>query len=55
MESVLDMKWRVGHKLGRTIYAIPSDSQGDDDHILIGIMDSADFADHVVADHNRGK
>ena len=41
------MRWRVGRKVGRTIYEQVEEEPGDDDR-LIGLMDSAELAQLVV-------
>jgi hypothetical protein len=41
------LEWRVGTKVGRTIYAT---SEGVDR--LIGVMDSSELAELVVREHN---
>jgi hypothetical protein len=46
------MKWRIGRKLGRTIYAIVGDRPSDDD-ICIGMMDSESIAAVAVLAHNN--
>lgn len=45
-------QWRVGRKVGRTVYAQTGDTPGDHD-VLIGMMDTPELAASVVADHNR--
>ena len=52
MSDILSMKWRVGRKLGRTIYAIAGD-EPDDCDTLLGMMDTREVAEHVVYEHNR--
>lgn len=49
--NTVDLPWRVGRKVGRTIYA---QSDDDLDGVLIGVMDTDDLAARVVADHNGG-
>ena len=39
--------WRVGRKVGRTIYRQTGEEPSDDD-ILIGIMDTPEWAELVV-------
>jgi hypothetical protein len=45
-------KWRVGRKVGRTIYSqlgkVPSDNDP-----LIGLFDSVELALQAVEDHNK--
>lgn len=43
--------WRVGRKVGRTIYAHPPDHA--DGGVLIGMMDTRELAEVVVHAHNR--
>ena len=43
--------WRVGRKLGRTIYAMAGEFPSDRD-VLIGMMDTEALAACAVADHN---
>lgn len=43
--------WRVGRKVGRTIYAMVGDEPSDDD-VLIGMMDSVELAALAVGAHN---
>jgi hypothetical protein len=52
MDNSLKLYWRVGRKLGRTIYAVEFDDP-DGPGILLGMMDSREIAERVVADHNR--
>jgi hypothetical protein len=47
----LTMRWRTGRKLGRTIYRCLDTGDPDDDE-LIGMMDTAEVAAHVVDVHN---
>lgn len=46
-DSANNYPWRVGRKLGRTIYAQEGDAPSDEDPLL-GIMDTADLAAMVV-------
>jgi hypothetical protein len=43
--------WRVGRRVGRTIYAIAGTVASDAD-VLIGVMDTRELARHVVDVHN---
>lgn len=43
------VKWRVGKKLGRTIYAITGDDHGD---VLLGMMETRALAEYIVERHN---
>lgn len=45
-------RWRVGRKVGRTIYAMVSDDPSDND-VLIGVMDTPELAREAVHAHNR--
>lgn len=45
-------EWRVGRKLGRTVYAVVDTNEPDNDE-LIGMMDTRELALRVVMDHNR--
>lgn len=47
----LEMEWRTGRKVGRTVYAIIGSTPSDRD-VLIGVMDTASIAAHVVRAHN---
>jgi hypothetical protein len=46
--------WRVGRKVGRTIYAIVSDdvNKPSDDDVLIGCLDTRECAAEAVRAHN---
>jgi hypothetical protein len=44
--------WRVGRKVGRTIYAQLGDEPSDDD-VLIGMMDTPALAKDAVESHNQ--
>lgn len=50
-KSLMEMRWRVGRKVGRTIYAMVGPEPSDDD-ILIGMMDSVALAMDAVGAHN---
>lgn len=43
--------WRVGRKVGRTIYVVVDDLPGEGD-LLIGMMDTAAQAQSAVVCHN---
>jgi hypothetical protein len=45
------LPWRVGRKVGRTIYQQVGPEPSDDD-VLIGVMDTPDLAWQAVAAHN---
>lgn len=44
--------WRIGRKVGRTIYVQVGDHASDDDH-LIGMMDTPELAQVVVNSVNQ--
>ena len=46
------MTWRVGRKVGRTIYIQEADQPSDEDR-LIGLMDTPELAELVVAAVNH--
>lgn len=46
------LPWRVGRKLGRTIYAM-GDQDDEGDGVLIGVMDTAELAREAVEAHNQ--
>lgn len=48
----LKLRWRVGSKLGRTIYAMLGENPSADD-LLLGVMDEEYIAQHVVTIHNE--
>jgi hypothetical protein len=43
--------WRVGSKVGRTVYAMRGGNSQDD--LLIGMFDTPELARRAVSDHNR--
>lgn len=44
------LPWRVGGSVGRTIYV--KEGRSDPADSLIGLVDSSELADHIVALHN---
>lgn len=52
MDDYVDLPWRVGSKVKRTIYAVVPDL-GHDQHPLLGLMDTPQLAEEVVFAHNR--
>jgi hypothetical protein len=50
-ELMLSRPWRVGRKVGRTIYAQVGDGPSDADP-MIGCMDTRTLAQEVVDAHN---
>lgn len=50
--DIVLMNWRIGRKVGRTIYAMVGDEPSDDD-ILIGMMDDKMIAVIAVLNHNQ--
>ena len=51
-DSANNYPWRVGRKLGRTIYAQVGPEPSDDDELL-GLMETESIAASVVEAHNR--
>lgn len=51
MTDPVNLPWRVGRKVGRTIYAHPTDDP-DGDGVLIGMMDTPRLAAAAVQAHN---
>lgn len=51
IETPQSSPWRVGRKVGRTIYALVNGTPTDDDE-LIGVMDSRAVAAAAVVAHN---
>lgn len=49
----MDREWRVGHKLGRTIYARRTPATDSDVDGFIGVMDTRKLAEEAVEAHNR--
>ena len=45
------LPWRVGRKVGRTVYAQVGDGPNDDD-CLIGVFDTRELAAEAVRAHN---
>lgn len=43
--------WRVGRRVGRTVYAVVGEAPSDDD-VLVGVMDTPTLAEVAVAGHN---
>jgi hypothetical protein len=60
MPDPIKVRWRVGTKVGRTIYAMLDGSTGGKDcddaeklnDVLIGLMDTPELAVEVVVAHN---
>lgn len=48
----VELPWRVGRKVGRTIYAQLAADASDDDP-LIGVMDTRELAADAVGAHNH--
>lgn len=51
-DSANNFPWRVGRKLGRTVYAQEGDAPSDDDPLL-GLMETEEIARQVVVAVNR--
>lgn len=49
--DILEVPWRVGGQVGRTIYIDPPNEEKHPS-FLIGMMDSEEIAQHVVECHN---
>jgi hypothetical protein len=47
----VSQRWRVGRKVGRTVYA-QVEAQPSDVDVLIGVMDSPQLAEEAVEAHN---
>lgn len=49
--AIMNARWRVGRKLGRTLYA---ETGGDDRaaDTVLGMLDSTELAEHIVTLHN---
>jgi hypothetical protein len=52
IDLYLKKKWRVGRKVGRTVYAQIGRSPNNSDP-LIGVFDSAELAEEAVKAHNN--
>lgn len=52
MDNPLELLWRVGRKLKRTIYAMLGDQPSEDD-LLLGVFDEESVAQHIVDIHNK--
>lgn len=50
-DVLLKVRWRVGRRVGRTLYAQISPSPDDAD-ILIGVLDTTELAKEAAAAHN---
>lgn len=53
MPDLTKVPWRVGMKVGRTIYAEVGDGDCLKD-VLLGVMDTPELAAHAVVAHNVG-
>lgn len=51
MDNPLELLWRVGRKLGRTVYAMLGETPSEDD-LLLGVFDEESVAKHIVDIHN---
>lgn len=49
--DLTSLPWRVGRKVGRTIYAMTGPEPSDDDP-LIGVMDTPELAAEACEAHN---
>lgn len=50
--TLTERQWRVGRKLGRTIYAMENEATPTDVDTLIGLVETRALAAHIVAVHN---
>jgi hypothetical protein len=48
---LIHLHWRIGRKLGRTLYAMLGDEPSDHD-VLLGMVDDPLLAEYIVAVHN---
>lgn len=48
-----DFTWRVGRKVGRTIYAVVGKQMANDSDVLVGVMDTPELAAAAVEAHNQ--
>lgn len=51
-DAYIQVEWRVGRKVGRTIYTVDNPDNPDRDGRLIGLVDSRELAAHIVEIHN---
>lgn len=51
MPELTRLPWRIGRKVGRTVYAVIGDEATDDD-FLIGMFDTRELAAEAVEAHN---
>jgi hypothetical protein len=47
------LPWRVGRRVGRTIYVDAGEPDPNDGSLLIGVMDSPELAAEAVEAHNQ--
>lgn len=52
MTEYMDVPWRVGRKLGRTIYAVDEGNEDRNCDFFLGIMDDAVIAVYICETHN---
>lgn len=52
MFDIFAHPWRVGRKLGRTIYCMTHDLDSDDD-FLLGMVDTVEVAQYICMVHNQ--
>lgn len=50
-DDLVRRRWRVGRRVGRTVYAQVGPEPSDDDPLL-GVMDTPALAEACVRDHN---
>lgn len=51
-DNLVKNKWRVGRKVGRTVYAQVGNNPTNKD-VLIGVFDTKELANQAVKDHNK--
>lgn len=54
--ALMDMRWRVGSSVGRTIYGHPNPDDDEPDRdpaLLLGMVDTPELARHIAVLHNR--
>jgi hypothetical protein len=50
-DDLISLPWRIGRRVGRTIYAMTGAAPSDDDP-LIGVMDTRELAEAACLAHN---
>lgn len=52
LADLMGLPWRVGRKLGRTVYAMDGEDDNRNCDTFLGIMDTRTVAEHIVEAHN---